>query len=26
CMVIELRPNALAKVCGTVRYPDAFFE
>lgn len=26
CMVIGLHPEALDGVCGTVRYPDTFFE
>lgn len=26
CMIVELRPDVLAGICGTVRYPDVFFE
>lgn len=26
CMIIELLPDAMSQLCGTVRYPDVFFE
>lgn len=26
CMIIELVPDAAHGICGTVRYPDSFFE
>lgn len=26
CMIAELLPHATRGLCGTVRYPDAFFE